>query len=97
MVKAVVHQDGQEESFREKLNIKQLTFAKNDSNGSILEIKKFGKPPIQGQLTSGNLSGKTSTTNNKKKSLRIGSSNNSPIPIELIGADGLRSSKNKKK
>ena len=46
MVKAVVHQDGQEESFREKLNIKQLTFAKNDSNGSILEIKKFGKPPI---------------------------------------------------
>ena len=72
-----------------------MTFAKNDSNGSILEIKKFGKPPIQGQAQT--ISVKTSTRNNKKKGLRIGSSNNSPIPIELIGADGLRSSKNKKK
>ncbi len=32
---------------------------------------------------------------NKKKVLKINSSNNSPVPIELIGADGLRSSKNK--
>ena len=40
--------DGKEakESFREKLNIKQLTFAKNDSNGSILEIQKYGQPVI---------------------------------------------------
>ena len=34
------------------MNIKQLTFAKNDSDGSILEIKKFGKPAIKGHATS---------------------------------------------
>lgn len=59
-VKAVVAQDEHqnEESFREKLNIKQLTFAKNDSDGSILEIKKFGKPAIKGHATASNITGK---------------------------------------
>ena len=93
MLKAVVPQDAQKdpESFREKLNIKQLTFAKNDSNGSILEIKKFGQAPIRGHATSNNIAG-------KKKGLKIRNSGKaSPLDQEAIGAEILRSSKHRPK